>query len=381
MLIQVHGFNWEMYAERVMPAFGQWLLEGDIRAVQELYEQTRCAYEEQYLPETLQRLRVWPRALAFLQTLPHGPYSRREYQKLCSAQQYTALSDRYLYKHPPQLYQHSNALRSIWGAILESFCLPWGNPTLPTLPEMQHGLLLPAGSANYEGEALLEKSADAVTQGEVASLLSEAGLIDLAKEIEMLVIPSEQLTLTSGEPVREQKPRNKRVQRKTELPGTLLEPMEPMEHTAAAASNEQDAEPDEETVVAAQGIELGQSSNLLQLRGWLANHSVRAMALFEFLACSRRNMPFGFEAGEPFGAFCGYLTPDEVWQLASCLEGILPPDKEASEEDYLNYRYQHYGIPPAFRLIDEVLPGHAADFLYAVRKAAQQGLGLIASIE
>jgi hypothetical protein len=105
MAVQLHAFNWEVYAERVMPAFAEWLIEGDENAAQQLFEQTRCALEERFLPETVQRLRVWPRARAFAQTLPRGPYSRREYHKLCSAEHFTALSDRYLYRHAPQLYQ------------------------------------------------------------------------------------------------------------------------------------------------------------------------------------------------------------------------------------------------------------------------------------
>src|SRR5579859_6574821 len=125
MAVQLHAFNWEVYAERVMPAFEEWLIEGDENDAQQLFEQTRCALEERFLPQTVQRLRVWPRARAFAKTLPRGPYSRREYSKLCSAEHFTALSDRYLYKHAPQLYQQSDALRSVWGAIVETFCLPW----------------------------------------------------------------------------------------------------------------------------------------------------------------------------------------------------------------------------------------------------------------
>ena len=92
-------------------------------------------------------------------------------------------------------------------------------------------------------------------------------------------------------------------------------------------------------------------------------------------------MPFGYEAGEPFGAFAGYLTPDEVWQLAISLDGTIPPDHREAEEDYLNFRYQQVGIPAAFRLVDEVLPTHSAAFLHAIEKASSQGLGLISSIE
>src|SRR5450759_5643913 len=70
MVVQLHAFNWEVYTERIMPAFEEWLIEGEDDAVQQLFEQTRCAFEERFLPETVQRLRVWPRARAFAQTLP-----------------------------------------------------------------------------------------------------------------------------------------------------------------------------------------------------------------------------------------------------------------------------------------------------------------------
>ena len=91
MAVQLHGFDWAIYAEQVMPAFEQWLIDGDENAALQLFEQTRCAYEERFLPDPMQRLRVWTRARAFAQTLPRGPYSRREYLKLCSAEQFTAL--------------------------------------------------------------------------------------------------------------------------------------------------------------------------------------------------------------------------------------------------------------------------------------------------
>src|ERR1700682_2637253 len=125
MAVQLHAFNWEVYTERIMPAFEEWLIEGDDDAVQKLFEQTRCAFEERFLPETVQRLRVWPRARAFARTLPRGPYSRREYHKLCSAEHFNAPRDRDPYKHDPQLYQQSDALLSVWGAIVETYCLPW----------------------------------------------------------------------------------------------------------------------------------------------------------------------------------------------------------------------------------------------------------------
>src|SRR5947209_2061123 len=125
MIVQVHGFDWAVYAERVMPAFARWLIDKDETAIYQLFERTRCALEEQFLPEPMQRLRVWPRAKAFVDALPRGPHSRREYAKLCSAEQFTILSDHYLHPHTPRLYQHSPALRTVWGAIIEEHCLPW----------------------------------------------------------------------------------------------------------------------------------------------------------------------------------------------------------------------------------------------------------------
>ena len=382
MVVQLHGFDWDIYSEQVMPAFAQWFLESSELALLTLFEKTRCAYEEQFLPDPMQRLRVWPRARAFMQTLPRGPYSRREYQKLCNPLQYTALSDRYLYRHTPQLYQHSNALRSIWGAIVESFCLPWSSSKASKQSDA------PGELPHTDASPLLVTSGEPISHGELASLLSEAGLPDLAREVESQAAQSIQAAQTiqatieiveirewegigkasDGVEINE-RDSNQIIPARIETSG--LEQLIP-------------ALPDdfgEEAVIAAEGIFIGQAPNLLHLRGWLSSISIRAMGLFEYLACGRRSMPFGFETGEPFGAFAGYLTPDEVWQLAACLEGVIPPDQEVAEEDYLNYRYQHYGIPPAFRLIDEVLPVHAADLLFAIHKASAQGLGLISSIE
>ena len=42
MLVHIHGFDWEVYAQRVMPAFARWLTTGEMDSVYELYEQTRC---------------------------------------------------------------------------------------------------------------------------------------------------------------------------------------------------------------------------------------------------------------------------------------------------------------------------------------------------
>lgn len=352
MVVQVHAFDWTSYSERVMPAFSQWLLDGDESAARKLFEQTRCAYEERFLPDPMQRLRVWPRARAFTQTLPRGPYSRREYQKLCSAEHFTALSDRYLYKYAPQLYQHSDALRSVWGAIVETFCLPWAHLADPDA--LQAGGLF---------DVLHAGSTESVARHDLVALLQQAGLHELAREIDGLPAPVEQ-----GESARN-----------TPLVSMDMPPRSP----AADAEDAETSGDEEEVVIAARGIPIGHPPNMLHLRGWLAGISVRAMALFEYLACGRRAMPFGFEAGEPFGAFSGYLTPDETWNLALALDGVLPPAQDEAEEDYL--RFRHQSQPPsaarALRLVDEVLPLHAADLLRATRNAAAQGFGLICSVE
>ena len=355
MVVQLHAFNWEIYTERIMPAFEQWLIEGEEDAVQQLFEQTRCAFEERFLPETVQRLRVWPRARAFAQTLPRGPYSRREYHKLCSAEHFTALSDRYLYKHAPQLYQQSDALRSVWGAIVESYCLPWGTGIRPEQSA-------PGVSPTRVIEPRIEE--DAIARSEVVSLLQEVGLSELAQELDTQPGESEAITSLQIEPGEAEK---------SVAPPTIAQ-MPP-------ETPPPDDEEETEIIVAARGILIGNAPNLLHMRGWLASLSVRAMALFEFLACGRRSMPFGFEAGEPFGAFVGYLTPNEVALLATCLESVIAPNQSEAEEDYITFRYQHYALPSSFRLVDEVLPTHAAGLIEAIQKAASEGYGLICSVE
>lgn len=357
MAVQLHAFNWEVYAGRVMPAFEEWLIEGDESAAQQLFEQTRCAFEEQFLPETVQRLRVWPRARAFAQTLPRGPYSRREYFRLCSAEHFTALSDRYLYRHAPQLYQQSDALRSVWGAIVETFCLPWAKT------EQSVTNISPTQAAVPKQRA----EEDALAHREVIAFLQAAGLNELAQSYSTQLAQLEALAQTQVEPVEAEEPAS---------------PIDNDQTEPETATGE--AEEEAEIIVAARGISIGDAPNLLHMRGWLAGISVRAMALFEFLACGRRSMPFGFEAGEPFGAFAGYLTPDEVALLATALEGILAPDDLEAEEDHITFRYQRYeryALPASFRLVDEVLPTHATALLEAITKASEEGYGLICSVE
>jgi hypothetical protein len=359
MVVQLHAFNWEVYTERIMPAFEEWLIEGEDDAVQQLFEQTRCAFEERFLPETVQRLRVWPRARAFAQTLPRGPYSRREYHKLCSAEHFTALSDRYLYKHAPQLYQQSDALRSVWGAVVESYCLPWGTHA----PPEQHPTNVSSAQVIAPQPRLEE---DAVARSEVVSLLQEVGLSELAQEYGAQPDEGERFAWVPVE---------------SDEVDENVAPSKVAQMTPKPETPTPDDEEEIEIIVAACGIPIGNAPNLLHMRGWLAAISVRAMALFEFLACGRRSMPFGFEAGEPFGAFVGYLTPDEVALLATCLEGVIAPDQSAAEEDYITFRYQHYALPSSYRLVDEILPTHAASLLEAIHKAASEGFGLICSVE
>ena len=104
------------------------------------------------------------------------------------------------------------------------------------------------------------------------------------------------------------------------------------------------------------------------------------MALFEYLASGRRHVPFGYEPGEPFGAYCGYLTPDEVRQLATILRDVKPPGQSEVEKDHKSFYEQQTAGDDTFRLIDEVLPSNAHEFLKAVNRAALQGLGLICSV-
>ncbi len=372
MTIQVHGFDWTAYSEHIMPAFGQWLVQRDESAIYALFKETRCAREETFVPPALQRARIWPRARAFAETLPFGPYSRREYQKLCSADHFTALSDRYMYKHAPQLYQSPEPIRAVWGALIETYCLPW------SLSEYKQRESQKVTDAEDEEEEILALSRAQAERNEVLSLLHEAGLGDLAREI------SEQMRLSS-----------ELARKEPDSAEPETQPLNPERSPwqadevgfASPAETSDDLLADEEEGVEEYtrpmpgGISLGAHPNALQLRGWLAGISVRALALFEYLACGRRGMPFGYEPSEPYGIFIGYLTPDEVWRLGTCLRGALDPDQAEAEADYLRFRYQHPGVPESYRLVDEVMPFCAVEFHQAVDMAAAQGLGLICSIE
>jgi len=332
MIVHIHGFDWETYALNVMPVFADWLMEGNGTAVYQMYQQTRCYREERFVPEAMQHLCAWPRAQAFVRRLPRGPHTRREYHLLCDAERFTALSDTYAQRHPPQLYQHNEAVRIIWGAIVEEYCLL--SP------------FFPAESTTTADDTVISLEEEEALHHEVVSLLHSAGLSKLAQEAY-----EQEQALSNQEHAEEE---------------------EQQPELAAALEYAEEVEP--------LGIELGRLPAPLHLRGWLATRSVRAMALFELLACGRRSMPFGYRAGEPYEAFIGYLTPPEVQQLALSTHDLEPPPPVQAREDHLAYRRQRNDPAGAFRLIDEVSPTHAEALLIAVNFAAQQGAGLICSI-
>ncbi len=81
-----------------------------------------------------------------------------------------------------------------------------------------------------------------------------------------------------------------------------------------------------------------------------------------------------------YQSYIGYLTPDEVWQLATCLRYETPPHPVEAETDYKRFRRQQEEPFHEFRMIDEILPMHANVFIRVVRMANQYGLGLICSM-
>ena len=373
MVVQVHGFNWEAYSEHIMPAFESWLIQRDESEIYRLFKETRCAREEAFIPAPLQRARIWPRAKIFAETLPLGPYSRREYQKLCSAEQFTSLSDRYMYKHAPQLYQSPEAVRAVWGALIETYCLPWSRDEYKQPDNVQ--------AESTQEEEIATRQAAQVERSEVLSLLNEAGLGDLAREInEQVRLTTERLHQQEGHKEPETQPLTS--ERTPWHPGEIdFTSHREIFDEGADESDEEDEEIEEYTQPMPGGVSVGTHPNTLQLRGWLASVSIRALVLFEYLACGRRSMPFGYEPSEPYGVFIGYLTPDEVWSLGTCLRAVSDPAQAEAEADYLRFRYQHPGQPDSARLVDEILPSCAADFHQAIDMAAAQGLGLICSLE
>ena len=342
MLVRLHGFDWMVYNERVMPAFASWLVDGDENAVEQLYKETRSARGEQFVPAAVRYLCVWPRAQAFVKQLPRGPQALQEYQNLCTAELFTALSDRYIRQFPPRLYQDSEALRSVWGAIVEQFCLPWFHLSSSSTGED------PLAEQKKPESASLDDKELETDNGELISLLQSAGLDALIQRV------------------------NKDVTRETIDPPSADEP-DSIDEVVLPLD-------DDDVGDGPQGIVIGRQPMTLHMRGWLATVSVRTMVLFEFLACGRRIMPFGYHAGEPFESYVGYLTPDEIWQMALLLGDVEPPDPAKAQEDARNFHDQLSNEWDEFRMIDEILPEHATELLQAIHNAAQQGLGLICNI-
>jgi len=324
MLAFVYGFDWEAYTDNIMPAFTRWLIHGDEKTIYQLYERTRCAREEQFTPMAIRHLLTWPRAQAFVQQLPQGTYMRHEYQLICDSLSFTMVSDIYVHRHPPRLHQNSDALRAIWGALVEQYCQPW-----LSLPDD----ITPTGSSSFSSSHYEQFLTTHDTgQHDIISLLRSAGFGTLAREI-----------------------------------GTqsLIPDLAEEDHCDTVS----DSEPPS-------GVILGHHPATLHLRGWLATLSVRAMALFEFLACGRRSMPFGYRSGEPYEDYIGYLTPGEVQQLALCLQNVDAPKTLYSAQGNPHAFMTTNENSPDSCLIDEIIPAHADAFLRVVRAAAQYNLGL-----
>jgi hypothetical protein len=271
-----------------------------------------------------------------------------------------------MYRHAPQLYQNPEPIRALWGALIETYCLPWSHVTRHSA---QKPAELEVEAEDDEGFSPLASAQ--VERSEVLALLHEAGLSELAHEI------NEQVKLSTERSHEEEG----KVEPSTQPLTTEQTPWPTGEINLIHKQEDEDEAIEEYTRPMPGGIALGTHPNTLQLRGWLAGISIRALVLFEYLACGRRCMPFGYEPSEPYGVFIGYLTAEEVWRLGTCLRDVKDPDQTEAEADYLRFRYQHPGIPESYRLVDEILPSHAADFHRAVDAAAAQGLGLICSIE
>lgn len=253
-----------------MPAFACWLLEGDARRIASLYERTRSAVEEQALPTFLQAIQTWTRAQRFVKQLPRGEQALAEYRQLCSPGEFSAQSDTYVYRHAPQLYSDPEPLRVLWGALLETYCLPWQQTEL------------------LEVDALPDKMFGAPV---ALSIAKRAAKANKKRSVSVQEVP---------------------------LPSLFCLPKDSMYLETSEC----------------RGVVLGHTPVALHLRGWLAGINVRAMVYFEYLACGRRCLPFGHRPGEPFEEYIGYLTPQEVWHLALALRHVHPPetpDEQSSE--------------------------------------------------
>ncbi len=73
MSVKVYCFDWAVYAERIMPAFARWLLDSDESSVYNLFAKTRCAQEEQFLPDPMKRCAFGhaPKPLSMLYHVGH----------------------------------------------------------------------------------------------------------------------------------------------------------------------------------------------------------------------------------------------------------------------------------------------------------------------
>jgi hypothetical protein len=299
-MMRIFGFNWEVYAHVVMPAFACWLIERDEEPIQQLYQQTRSAREERVLPAALQQLRSYARARMVVLQLPQTAHAGQEYRSLCSAEQFTAQSDRYSNLHCPQLLsQNLGALRAVWGALVEEYCIS------------QFAL------SNDDSPALRNDPSTKPIQGD------------------------DTLRFENGD-----------------------DEIDDISRYAGPA-----------------GVELGRHPSFLSLRGWLATISVRAMVLFELLACGRRQVPFGYSRYEPFETFIGYLTPLEVKRLARCLHEVQLSDLQLRIEHRTSFEIKQADATEHLSLPDEVPSVYAHDFTRAVRAAAAQGMGLICNTD
>ncbi len=383
MIVRVHGFDWKIYNERIMPAFNLWLVNNDEQTIMKLYMNTQRAKAEEHRVTPVQRHSSWLQAQAFVRRLPRGPHAVDEYSVLCTPERFNPLSDQYMYRYPPQLYRNSEALRMIWSALIEEYCLPWFQvtddlekfmvpPQHPQHPQVQQGQDTYKGtttqatpSARVAQKALEENGPsikEAVFRSELITLLQSAGLAELAQAIVIHNVDEQQAlqhaaTGKAGA--------NEPLQAST--PGKLTE-------------HKRDETFDEEEETEESGVLIGQQHAPIRLRGWLASFSIRAMALFELLACGRRCMPFGYEASDLATGYVGYLTPDEVWQLALCLRKVQSPAAEQVTADFQKFQKQIREKTLAFRMLDEVLPEYSEEFMSLVRIAALQGLGLICSV-
>ncbi len=343
MLVHIHGFDWMSYTQKIMPAFARWIIDEEEQEIYQLYQETRLAREDRFVPEAILPLCAWPRAKDFVHQLPRGAFARQEYQKLCITTQFLLLSDRYVFRHPPQLYRDCEPLRSVWGATVEQHCLPWYQELQQSRGELSEKHIPPSNEL-------------ATPRNELLNLLQTAGLHDLAQEVNAQVLVHGQA-------------------QQDEETTTFHETHASEEERAAETEDEKDDISD-----GPEGIFIGRLPTTLHLRGWLATQSLRAMIFFEYLACGRRAMPFGSQEGDPFGSYIGYLTPEEVLLLLNSLKHVQPPNQNEAEKEYQAFRLQQDPHAPSSRLIDEILPAHAHEFLQAVYSAADQNLGLICTI-